>query len=110
MDAPKITVPIHTDEHGRMMISGTRIPLDTVIHRHQQGRTPEQIHEGFPTLKLTDIYALISYYLSHQEEVDAYLRWRKEKREQVRREMEAAHPEMFVLPDKLHELLAKREE
>lgn len=108
MDVPNIPVPIHTDEHGRIMIDGTRIPIDTVIACYHQGDTPERIHSGFPTLKLTVIYTLIGYYLQHQEEIDEYLRQQEEEAKQLRRQLEAEHPEMFVLQEKLRKLLAER--
>ena len=37
------------------------------------GGTPEEIAQGFPVLRLDDIYAVLSYYLRHREEVQAYL-------------------------------------
>ena len=107
--APTITIPIRTDEHGAIRVGGTRVTLDTVIACYHHGDTPERIHEGFPTLKLEDIYAVISYYLHHQAEVDAYLRQRREEAEENRKKMEAEHPEMFVLQNKMRECLAKRD-
>ncbi|MEO8396754.1 MAG: DUF433 domain-containing protein [Chloroflexota bacterium] len=109
VETPTISVPIRTDEHGDIRVGGTRVLLDLVIVRHQQGRTPEQIQDSFPTLKLADVYAVITYYLSHQEEVDAYIRKRDEEGEQLRRRMEAEHPEIFELQNRLREL-AKRGE
>ncbi len=109
MVAPEISVPIHTDEHGTIRVGGTRVTLDVVIASYQQGETPEEIREGFSTLKLADIYAVISYYLSHQAEVDAYLRQQDEEAEQLRQKLEAEHPEMFVLQEKFRNLLAKRD-
>ncbi len=109
IDAPSISVPIRTDEHGTIRIANTRVTLDVVVARFQQGITPEQIHEGFPTVKLADIYAVISYYLNNQEEIDAYLRKQEEEADQYLRELEAEHPEMFVLQNKLRERPAHRE-
>ncbi len=109
VETPTISVPIRTDEHGDIRVGGTRVLLDLVIVRHQQGRTPEQIQDSFPTLKLADVYAVITYYLSNQEEVEAYIRKRDEEGEQLRRRMEAEHPEIFELQNRLREL-ANRDE
>lgn len=105
-----ITVPIRTDEHGSIRVGGTRVLLEVIIARYQQGGTPEQIHESFPTVKLADIYAVITYYLENRELVDEYIRQQDEAGAALLREMEANHPEMFVLQDKFRKLLAQREE
>jgi len=34
--------------------------------------------KGFPTVPLTDMYAVIAYYLAHHDEVDDYLKYREE--------------------------------
>ncbi len=108
VETPTISVPIRTDEHGDIRVGGTRVLLDMIIVSYQQGETPEQIHEGFPSVSVADIYAVITYYLNHREEVDAYIRWREEEGEQLRRRMEAEHPEIFDLQNRLREL-AKRD-
>lgn len=107
---PTISVPIRTDEHGAIRVGGTRVLLDLVIARFQQSRTPEQIQESFPTLKLVDVYAVITYYLNNQEEVDAYLRRREQEAEQIRRKIEAERPDVFDLETRLRERFAKRDE
>ncbi len=107
--APTISVPIYTDEYGSIRIDGTRILLDVIIATYRQNETPEQIHEGFPTLKLADIYAVITYYLNNQEEVDAYLRRRAQEAEELRRKIEAERPDVFALETILRERIAKRD-
>jgi len=59
-------------------------PLDEAA-----GETPEEIADGFPTLALADVYAVIGYYLQHRSEVDEYLRRRREVADEVRRQNEA---------------------
>ncbi|MFN8448260.1 MAG: DUF433 domain-containing protein [Anaerolineae bacterium] len=110
MVAPTIDVPIRTDEDGSIRISGTRVLLEVIIACHQQGDTPEQINEGFPTLKLSDIYAVIAYYLENREAVDAYIRQQDEAGERIRKKIEAEYPEVFSLQNELRERLAKRDE
>jgi uncharacterized protein (DUF433 family) len=87
-----VNLPLKIDEHGAIRVSGTRVTLDTLIARYHQGDTPEAIHEGFETIPLADIYAVIAYYLDHQEEVDAYLKRRDEEGERIRQEWEARYP------------------
>jgi hypothetical protein len=65
------------------------VPLERVIASYQAGRTPEQIAEAFDTLPLAAIYQVIGYYLSHHEEVEAYLRAAETQGDQVRHGIEA---------------------
>ena len=109
MDLPAVSVPIQEDEYGAFRIANTRVTLDVIVAAHSQGDTPEQIHEGFPTLRLADIYTVISYYLNNQDEIDAYFRRRDEESQQIHREIEAKRPDMFRLQNQLRERIAKRE-
>ncbi|MBI3210413.1 MAG: DUF433 domain-containing protein [Candidatus Solibacter usitatus] len=40
------------DQDGALRIAGTRVSLSSVIVHFQQGQTPEQIVDSFPTLTL----------------------------------------------------------
>lgn len=82
-------VPLTKDQGGVLRVSGTRIPLDTVVVAYEAGATPEEICLDFPTLRLDDVYSVITYYLRHRPEVDAYLTRRREEAETVRRENQA---------------------
>ena len=86
-------VPLATDAHGVIRVAGTRVTLDTVIGVYSQGSTPEEIVEGFDVLRLDDIYAVITYYLRHREEVEEYLRRREAEAEEIRRKVEALWPQ-----------------
>jgi hypothetical protein len=63
--------------------------LDSVIYAFREGSTAEQILEQYPSLRLADVYAVISYYLRHGEEVDAYVEEQRRQAEEVRRQDEA---------------------
>lgn len=55
-------------------IFGTRVSLNSVILAFLDGISPETIAaECFPVLTLEQVYGAITYYLSHRDEVDAYL-------------------------------------
>lgn len=97
-------LPLIVNEHGTVMVRGTRIPLDTIVYAFRNGDSPEEIIEQFDTLKLADVYAIISYYLDYQNEVDAYIRQREVEAQVIRQEIEARFP-----PHGLRErLLARR--
>lgn len=58
-------------------IKGTRVGIETVLDDYLNGASPEEIAARYRTLTLEQVYATITYYLSHQREVEAYLaRWR----------------------------------
>ena len=90
-DAPTMTVPLRMDEHGVIRVSGTRVTLDSIINYYRQGESPEDLHEGFPTVPLTDIYSIIAYYLVHRDELDAYIKSRAEEEERIRQEAESSY-------------------
>jgi uncharacterized protein (DUF433 family) len=89
---PTITIPLRTDEHGAIRIGNTRVTLDSIINFYLQGESPEDLHAGFSTVPLSDIYAVIAYYLSHRAEVDSYLKRRNDEAERIRQEVEAKYP------------------
>jgi uncharacterized protein (DUF433 family) len=98
-------VPLRQDEHGAIRVGDSRVLLELVIEAHQQGAIPETIVQWFESLRLADVYAVISYYLNHQSEVDAYLDKREGQAEEIRRKIEANQPNR---PHFREELLARR--
>ncbi|GAB4515958.1 MAG: hypothetical protein OHK0046_20280 [Anaerolineae bacterium] len=84
-----VHVPLRTDQHGVIRIGETRVTLTTVIGRYNAGDSPEEIHDGFPTVPLTDVYAIIAYYLGHRVEVDAYIRQEQAAGQRLRQEHES---------------------
>jgi uncharacterized protein (DUF433 family) len=76
--------PLKLDQDGVLRVGGTRVPLDTVIHAHERGETPEEIVENFDTLKLPDVYLVIGYYLHHRAEIRVYLDEREKEAERMR--------------------------
>jgi len=75
-------------EDGSIRIGSSRVTLDTIVNEFRTGATAEQIQDDFPTLSLREIYGAISYYLEHEEQVEAYLRKRDQEADQIRRENE----------------------
>ena len=88
--------PLELDEDGVLRVGGTRVRLDTVIGAFHNGSSAEEILLKYPSLRLTDIYAVITYYLWHRAEVEAYLEERRRIAEEVRRENEARFPPQGV--------------
>ncbi len=81
-------VPLTVDDTDTIRVGGLRLTLDTVVHRFNAGDPPELIAESFPPVQLADIYAVISYYLRHRQEVDEYLRQRDDEAGRLRQLVE----------------------
>jgi uncharacterized protein (DUF433 family) len=82
----KEQVPLTLNSDGVMRVGGTRVTLDTVIAAFREGATAEEIVYRYPSLHLADVYAVLSYYLRQQPEVDTYLRQLRKIAEQVRQQ------------------------
>lgn len=85
--------PLHMDGGGTVRVGGTRVTLDSVVYAFDEGASPEEIAQRFPSVDLADVYGAIYYYLRCPDEVRSYLREREAEAEQVRRECEARHPQ-----------------
>lgn len=83
-----VEIPLATDAHGVVRVGGTRVTIDSVVTAFRNGATPEEIAQQFPTLGLADIYQVVAYYLSHTDDVEAYLAAREKDAAALRREVE----------------------
>jgi uncharacterized protein (DUF433 family) len=98
-------VPLTLSDNGVWRVTGTRIPLERVIECYRARLTPEDIVESFDSLKLSDVYAIIGYYLDHKEAVEQYLLRCEDEADKVRQMIEARQPPRTGLRE---ELLARR--
>ena len=82
-------MPLEVNADGVVRVGGTRVTLDTVVAAFNQGATAEEIVFQYSSLQLADVYAAISYYLRHQQEVEAYLQQRQQRASEIRWQNEA---------------------
>ncbi|HXG66864.1 MAG TPA: DUF433 domain-containing protein [Blastocatellia bacterium] len=100
-------VPLTVWEDGTIRITGSRVTLDSIVHHFKLGATAEQIAHKFPSVELADIYAAITYYLTHREEVEAYL-WRQEAEgDAVQQRIEADSQYQKTMAEMRERLLAR---
>jgi uncharacterized protein (DUF433 family) len=97
-------VPIHTDAQGVVRVAGTRVTLESVVDAFETGATAEEIAQQYPTVPLVDVYSVITYYLRHKSDVDAYRVEREAAAGRVREEVERRFPSTGVR----ERLLARR--
>ena len=84
-----VRIPLRLDATGAIRVGETRVSLPSVLIAFQQGETPEQIVHSFPTLDLSEVYAVITYYLANRAEVDAWLDLETAEGKRIQREAEA---------------------
>jgi uncharacterized protein (DUF433 family) len=100
------TVPLTTWEDGSIRVTGSRVPLDAIVHEFKLGATAEQILHSFPSLTLREIYGSIFYYLNNTEQVEEYLRGREQRADDVRRDSEGRQETKLLR----QRLLARRDQ
>jgi len=85
-----VALPLWEDPPGVYRIGKSRVLLELVIRAYQRGESPEAIVRSYRTLKLADVYAVISRYLADPDPFDAYLRECDERAQAVREEIESS--------------------
>ena len=101
------TVPLAQWDDGSIRVGGTRITLDTIVHKFQVGDTPERLQDGFPSLTLAQINETIAWYLNNKTEADEYLTERDREAEKILQELEN-DPEHQAWRKELHRRIAER--
>ena len=84
--------PLTTGPEGTIRVSGTRVSLETVVYAFDAGSTAEEIVEQYPSLSLSNVYAVISYVLDNRQSVDAYVARRREETDALRAQIETRWP------------------
>lgn len=82
-------VPIKMNKDGVILVSKTRVTLDTIVYAFNEGSTAEEIAQQYPSVPLADIYSVIGYYLRKKKQVDIYLKRREKIALEVRKQNEA---------------------
>jgi uncharacterized protein (DUF433 family) len=60
-----LIVLLSRDPAGVLRVGKTRVLLALVIRAHQRGAAPKDIVQMFGALKLSDVFAVVPYYLAH---------------------------------------------
>lgn len=76
---------------GSIRIAGTRITIESIIQGFRDGATPEEICQDFPALSLAQVYDVLAFFLTHQAEVEAYLREQAHVTAEIRQEFQGRH-------------------
>lgn len=105
-----LVVPLRETSPGAYRVGKCRVLFELVIEAFREGESPEGIVNRYQTLDLSDVYAVLAYYLKNKEEVEAYLRWCDEEADRVRKELETLRPPIPDLKEKLMERWGRLQE
>jgi len=83
------TVPLVQLETGGVRVRNSRVTLETIVHRMQTGDTAEEIHDGFPTVSITQIKEILDWYFDNKADADEYLQQVEEEGERLRQWIES---------------------
>jgi hypothetical protein len=84
-----VAVPLREEPPGVFRVGKSRVLLELVIDAFKAGATPEAIVQSYDTLKLADVYAVVSRYLADPTPFEDYLRKCDDDAEETRRRIEA---------------------
>ena len=88
--------PYTEERDGGLCVAGTRVSLDSVVIRFQQGASPEKIAQSFPVLKLSQVYGAIAYYLENEKTIGEYIAEGERDLERSRVPLSQTNPELFA--------------
>ncbi|MBL7183478.1 MAG: DUF433 domain-containing protein [Anaerolineae bacterium] len=65
---------------GEPIIKGTRVPVRAIALHYKASETLEEILEAYPHVPPAAVFDAVSYYLDHQEEIEALIKENRPKR------------------------------
>jgi uncharacterized protein (DUF433 family) len=87
--------PYVEERDGSVYVAGTGVSLDSVLIRFQGGDSPEKIVRSFPSLKLSDVYGVVAYYLENEKALHEYLAEGEREFEESAVPLSRTNPELF---------------
>lgn len=76
-------VPLVQLETGGVRVRNSRVTLETIVIRMQVGDSIEEIHDGFPTVSVSQIKEILAWYFDNQADVDEYIRQLQAEAERI---------------------------
>lgn len=87
--------PYLEQEDGALRIKGTRVGIEPIVVRFQEGASPEKIIDSFPTVTLAQVYGAIAYYLDNKQLIDEYMAESQLELEKIPR-LSETDPELYA--------------
>ena len=83
-----VAVPLREDPPGVFRVGKSHVLLELVLRAFKAGATPEAIVQSYDTLKLADVYAVVTRYLAGPAPFEDYLHQCDETAAETRRKIE----------------------
>jgi uncharacterized protein (DUF433 family) len=93
--------------NGGYYAAGTRVSLDSIVYAFRSGDSPETIRQNFPSLTLEQVYGAITFYLAHQEEVEANIREGEAEIDRLLPPLSQSRPELYQRLQRAREELSR---
>lgn len=93
--------PLREDADGTLRVGNSRVLFELVIRAFQDGATPETIVQRYSTLTLVDVYAVIAYYLQHNNDVEDYLARREQAAQAIQNRIEEKQADLGTIRERL---------
>jgi uncharacterized protein (DUF433 family) len=90
------TSPYVEERKGGLYVAGTRVSLDLIVIRFQEGASPERIVQSFPSVKLSQVYGVIAYYIENEETIKEYLAQSDREMERSAPPLSQTDPDLFA--------------
>jgi uncharacterized protein (DUF433 family) len=87
--------PYIEERSGGLYVAGTGVSLDSVVIRFQEGASPDKIVHSFPSLKLSQVYGVIAYYLENEKAINNYIAEGERELEQAAVPLSQTNRELF---------------
>lgn len=100
--------PYVEERNGGLYVADTGVSLDSVVIRFQEGASPEKIVQSFPTLKLSQVYGVIAYYLENETAISDYIAEGERELEQSAIPLSQTNPELFARLQAARRQISKR--
>lgn len=82
-------VPLYRDERGTIRVCNSRVLLDIIVGEFVLGSDAEEISSQYTTVGAVAVEKVLAYYEGHKNEVDEYLRIRRERADKIRADIES---------------------
>ena len=82
-------VPLYRDERGTVRVRNSRVLLDIVIGEFALGNDAEEISSQYTTVSAVAAEGVLAYYQANKDEVDEYLRIRRERGDKIRKHFQS---------------------
>jgi uncharacterized protein (DUF433 family) len=101
--------PYVEERNSSLYVGGTRVSLDSVLINFLEGASPEKIVQAFSTLKLSQVYGAIAYYLENEDLINTYLAEGERFFESAPR-LSQTNPELFARLEAARQQLSSKRE